>query len=141
MATKPKPDPPTPLSSIEDEDLRNLLAAMGDEAARRAGEIELHKSVIADVNARMAELATAAGLRRIKADDWSFGPQGWRNETFRKERLLQQGWDLTCPHCQGEITVTTPLAAIEKAVDVRAGVAWSVRRKAEKPDKSSKETT
>ncbi len=133
---KPKPDPPTLLDDIPDEGLRSLLQVLGDEAARRATEIDGHEAAIKSINSQMAELAQGAGLRRVKADGWSFGPQGWRNATFRAERLLQQGWDIACQHCQGEITVTPPLAAIEAATDVKAGEAWSVRRRAEKKEKA-----
>lgn len=132
---KPKPVPPTPLDEIEDEGVRAVLQALGDEAARLAGEVDERKDDIAAIIVLMSDVAREAGLRRIKSTDWSAGPQPWRNENFRKERLLQQGWDVTCSHCQGALTVTTPLAAIEAATVVKTGEAWVVRRKAEKGEK------
>lgn len=133
--TKPKPVPPTPLDEIEDEGVRAVLQTLGDEATRLSGEIAFAEIAKKLVETQMSEIAREAGLRRIKSADWSAGPQPWRNENFRKERLLQQGWDVTCSHCQGALTVTTPLAAIEAATAVKTGEAWVVRRKAEKGEK------
>lgn len=135
-----KPDPPILLEDIPDEGSRNLLSYLGRRIARIAGLIDRLDVKKKEASQSMFDLAMAAGIgrRRLRADDegtWSAAVQKNRHETIHKEKLLTQGWDVSCPHCQGTLTVVTPLKAIEAATTVKTGESWVVRRKPEKKEK------
>lgn len=131
MAKKP-PRPSVLLAEIEDIPLREKLRYLGEEIVRLRSEGDTSEQTAKEKTAELAALCEAHEIPALKSEEWSAGPKGWRSEQLQKQELLRSGWEVECPHCGAEVSVTVPLPVVDAAMSVKTGVAWSLTRRGER---------